>query len=189
MSIVLIAPPATEPVSVAQLMLQMGFGAVEDGALNATLNAQLSTHLLSARTACESYCRRAFITQKWLYRQDGFDGHRIMLPVPPLQSIDWVKYVDTSGSVQRLLQDITYGNNAPSNYGYQLKRGSETQPASLTPSWAQPWPPTRQVSDSVMVQMRVGYGQPVVASIAQGSAAVTVQGMKFNPDDAPQVPG
>ncbi len=189
MSIVLIAPPASEPVSVAQLLTQMGFGTITDGTLNATLTSQLSTHLTSARTACEAYCRRAFITQRWQYRRFGFDGHKIMLPVPPLQSIDWMKYVDTSGTVQTLLQDTTYGNNPPSQrYGYQLQRGSETQPAFLTPPWAQPWPPTRLVPDSVLLQMRVGYGQPIIASIAANSTALSAN-VTFNPDDAPLMAG
>jgi hypothetical protein len=198
---VLITPPASEPVTLAEVKLQLGFGPVEDSTREASaiLSEKLRPFILAARRECESYCRRVFITQRWLLRRDGFpggdfayNGHgyaEILLPKPPFQSIDFFKYVDTAGAVQSLTLDTTYGNGSL-QYGYQLRRGTLTQPARVMPSWARPWPPSRMVPSNVMIQFRCGYGQPIVCSMTQGSAALTISGgITFNPDDAPLMAG
>jgi hypothetical protein len=190
MSIALVMPPVCEPVTEAQLLQQMGFGTVADQTLAATLNAQLSTSLVAARGKIESFLRRVLVTQHWILRRDRFTYLPIELPKQPFQSIDWMKYVDTSGNVQPLLLDTSYGSNFTYQYGYQLERGSETQPARLFPPWSKPWPPTLQVPSNVMIQFRCGYGGPVAVSMTQGSAAFSVQdGTVFNPDDAPLMTG
>jgi hypothetical protein len=198
---VLIAPPASEPVTLAEVKLQLGFGPVEDSTREASsiLSDKLRPFILAARRECEGYCRRVFITQRWLLRMDGFPGKDwrynwngypvIPLPQPPFQSIDFLKYVDTFGQVQDLPLDTSYGNNAP-QYGYQLWRGSETALAHIYSSWARPWPPTRMVPSNVMIQYRAGYGQPITCSMTNGSAVLTAAGgVKFNPDDAPLMTG
>jgi hypothetical protein len=197
---VLIAPPASEPVTLAEVKLQLGMGPVEDSTREASmiLADKLRPFMLAARRECENYCRRVFITQRWLLRQDGFPGGdfeyskrhpEILLPKPPFQSIDFFKYVDVSGVVQTLPLDTTYGNGSL-QYGYQLRRGTQTQPARLLPSWARPWPPSRRVPSSVMIQFRCGYGQPITCSMTAASAVLTVvSGIKFNPDDAPLMAG
>lgn len=187
MSIALVTPPVCEPVTVAQLLQQMGFGTVADPTLNASLNAQLSTKLVAARGSIESFLRRVLITQHWILRKDMFTHHAIELPKQPFQSIDWMKYVDTNANVDQLFMDATYGQNFPAEYGYQLERGSETQPARLFPPWAKPWPPTLRVPSSVMIQFRCGYGGPAPVTMTEGSAIL--QGPVFNPDDAPLMTG
>jgi hypothetical protein len=198
---VLIAPPASEPVTLAEVKLQLGFGPVEDSTREAAaiLSEKLRPFILAARRECENYCRRVFITQRWLLRCDGFpggefryNGHgyaELLLPKPPFQSIDFFQYVDTAGVVQALQLDTNYGNGSL-QYGYQLRRGTLTQPARVLPSWARPWPPARMVPSNVMIQFRCGYGQPITCSMTGGSAVLTVAGVvKFNPDDAPLMAG
>jgi hypothetical protein len=187
LSIELITPPVAEPVTTAQLMQQMGFGTVSDSTLNATLQAQLTIYLVAARRNIESYLRRVLVTQHWLLRLNEFHHHGIELPQPPLQSIDFFQYVDTFANTDYLYRDITFGQNFPSPYGYQLQRGSETQPGYLYPPWAKPWPPTLRVPSAVMVQFRCGYGGPAVVSMAANSAVL--EGFTFNPDDAPLMAG
>jgi hypothetical protein len=165
----------------------MGFGTVADATLAATLQAQLSTSLVGARANIESFLRRVLITQHWLLRRDGFTHHAIELPKPPFQSIDFFKYVDTNANVDQLFLDTTYGQNFPAAYGYQLERGSETQPARLFPPWAKPWPPTLAVPSNVMIQFRCGYGGPATVSMAANSAILV--GPVFNADDAPLMTG
>lgn len=187
MSIALITPPVCEPVTESQLLQQMGFGTVADATLAATLKAQLSTKLVAARGSIESFLRRVLVTQHWILRRDEFSHRPIELPKQPFQSIDWFKYIDTGANVQPLLLDTTYGQNFPAPYGYQLERGSETQPARLFPPWAKPWPPTLRVPSSVMIQFRCGYGGPAQVTMAEGSAIL--EGPVFNPDDAPLMTG
>ncbi len=199
--LVLIARPVAEPITLAELKLQLGFGPMQDSdrAASQILNEKLRPFILSARRECESYARRCFITQRWLLRMEGFPGSdvrynwngypTITLAKPPFQSIDFVKYVDTAGAVQTLPLDTTYGNNGL-QYGYQLARGGETQPARIYSGWARPWPPTRMVPSNVMVQFRAGYGAPITATMTANSAVLTVAGgITFNPDDAPLMAG
>jgi hypothetical protein len=187
MSIALITPPIAEPVTQSQLMQQMGMGTVADATLLATMTAQMTTSIVAARANVESFLRRVLITQHWLLRRDRFTHRMIDLPKPPFQSIDWFKYVDTFGNVDQLFQDSTYGLNFPAQYGYQLERGSETQPARLFPPWAKPWPPTLQVPSNVMIQFRCGYGGPAIVSMTASSAILS--GPVFNADDAPLMTG
>jgi hypothetical protein len=197
--IVLVTPPAAEPVSLADIKLQLGFGPMQDSdrAASEILNQKLRDKMLAARKYCENYTNRVLVTQTWLIRLDGFPGHnfrydgrmypQIQLPKPPLQSVFFFKYVDTAGVVQDLAIDTTYGSSTI-QYVYQLIRGSETQPARLLSGWARPWPPTRLVPGNVIVQIRCGYGGPITATTVANSTALTTP-MKFNPDDAPLLVG
>jgi hypothetical protein len=199
---ILITPPIAEPVTLAEIKLQLGFGPMQDSdrAASQILDDKLRPFALSARRECESYARRVFITQRWIFRMEGFPGSdwrynwrgypTITLPKPPMQSIEFVKYVDTFGTVQDLPLDTTYGNSAP-QYGYQaFGRNSETAPGRIQSSWARPWPPTRMVPSNVMVQFRAGYGMPITATMTQGSTVLTLGGgVTFNVDDAPLMVG
>lgn len=192
----LVTGPAAEPVSVSDMLLQLGMETVSDPTLSAQLNTQLGGYIAAARQACEEWCRRVFITQTWLFRLNGFPGidwrynwngyPAIRIPYAPLQSIYSVQYVDASGAVQSLPRDTSYGSSS-SAYGYQLLRGSDTQCGVLISAWARPWPPTRMVASNVMIKFRAGYGGPASASMQAGSGVLA--GPLFNPDDAPVMAG
>ncbi len=195
--VVLITPPPVEPVNQGAMLNQLGMSTPTDTGLAATLTAQLNGYIMAARADCENYCRRVFITQTWLLRRDSFPGRdfryealgyaHIELPKPPFQSVYFLQYVDVSGTLQTLSIDTTYGTNpADPQYGYQLDRGSETQPARLLPPFARPWPPTRMVPSNVLCQFRCGYGGPLAVSIDTGGV---ISGAKFNNDDQPLLPG
>jgi hypothetical protein len=198
-SIALIAGPVAEPVTLNDVKLQLGFGPMQDSdrAASQILNDKLRAFIVAARQDCENWCGRAFITQRWLLRLGGFPGSpsrynwngypAILLPKPPFQSVDFLNYVDTFGNVDALPMDISYGNNGL-QYGYQLERGSETQPGVIYSGWARPWPPTRMVPSNVMLQFRCGYGGPITCSMTEGSAVLAVSAglpLTFNYDDAP----
>lgn len=197
MDIVLITPPPVEPVQVSDILNQLGLVMPSDAGLAASLTAQLTGLLQAARADCENYMRRVLITQTWGIKCDSFPGRdwrylshffaAIELPKPPLQSIYSFQYVDVSGTLQTLLQDITYGTSiSEPQYGYQLIRGSETQIGQLIVSYPRIWPPTRLVPANVLVKFRCGYGGPLVVTTAADSAVIT--GPVFNPDDAPLLP-
>lgn len=200
----MIAGPVAEPVTLNDVKLQLGFGPFQDSdrAASQILNEQLRNHINSAREWCESWCRRVFITQTWQLLLDGFPGvsvrydsngyAAILLPRPPFQSVVFFTYVDTAGAVQTLTQDASYGTNLASPfYGYQLSRGSRTQPARLITPWARPWAPERMVPDNTVVRFRCGYGGPITCSMTAGSKLLTVSGgapSAFDADDAPLLP-
>ena len=191
----LITPPAAEPVSLGDLK-----GLCRLSLTDSSRDATLQLFLTAARKDCEKECRIALMTQTWLWRMDSFptvpmrynrNGYpQLLLPKPPFQSVQWFQYVDTSGTVQTLTRDTSYGTNpAAPFYGYQLDPGGGTMPAGLTPPWARPWAPQLLVPANTLVQFRAGYGGPLTVSMAANSPALTVSGFAFNPDDAPGLVG
>lgn len=173
MALVLITPPAIEPVTLADLKLQCGLppGDDSDHLKTEMVHKQLRRSIRLGRTVCENYTRRVFITQTWKALLDGWPGisteyvrggyPSIVLPKPPFQSIVSFNYVDVAG----VTQDMTV-------YGFQIDPGSETQPARLTPPYAQPWPPIRRIPNNVLVTFKCGYGdagssvpEPIVDAI------------------------
>lgn len=202
MSIVLIKPPSGEPVSVSDMYVQLGMVEPADVALDAAFTAKLTRAIAAARRICDTYTRTVYLTQTWLLQMDSFPRHderyssgwphQILLPKLPFQSIEFMKYVDTDGNLQTLLQDTTHGQNPASlPYGFLLDNGSETQPARLRPLWAGPWPPTRRVPNAVQIQFKCGYGGPVLGATIAIDTAI-VQGLVFLPGDVGQsviVPG
>ena len=171
MAVVLITPPAVEPVSLSDLKLQIGLSPVDDSdhVRGAMLSQQLRRFITTARVECENRTRRVFITQTWQLLLDGWPwpgieydstGYpSIVLPKQPFQSVGSFNYVDTQGNTQNM-----------ATYGYQLDPGSETQPARLTPPYAMPWPPVRLIPNNVTVTFTCGYG----ATGASVPAAITL---------------
>lgn len=204
MSLRMITPPVGEPVSVGDMYTQLGMVTPTDLSLSAAYTAKLSRAISAARRLCDTYTRSVYLTQTWLMTLDSFpwadtrysEGDRrryqILLPKLPFQSIDSMQYVDVSGELQTLVEDKSRGTDPDLPlYGYQLDRGSETQPSRLFSLWAKPWPPTRRVPENVQIQFKCGFGGYVTgATIAEGAAIV--QGPIFTKGDVGQsviVPG
>ncbi len=195
-SLVLIMPPAQEPIQLAEFKAFL-----ELPASDTSRDAKLMGFLVAAREDCERTLRIKLLTQTWLLRLDSFPGINVMyerngyplisLPYPPFQSVDFVRYVDVAGAVQELYRDTTYGNElTPSFYAYQIEPGGGVKPARVMPTWARPYPPNRLVPASVLVQFRCGFGGPLTVSMDANSKALTIAGsFPFNPDDAPLMVG
>lgn len=124
--------------------------------LNETLadagnDAYISALITVARQAAEERLGRTLIQttlQRVLY---GFPwGEAIKLYRPPVLSVDWGKYIDTSGVQQTLV---------PSDY--LLEPGSE--PGLLWPAYGKGWPAHRSQPGAVRVQYQAGYGTTAAA--------------------------
>jgi hypothetical protein len=199
-AVVVVKPPAALPVSVSDFIGFCGFSVYTDTTLAAQQQAQMSGLIAAATNDCERWCRSAFLTRTLFARLDCFPGHSplyerngfaaILLSEPPFQAIEYFRYVDTTGCVQDLPLDVSYGTAyQPQMYGYQLERGAGSVPASLVPPWARPWPPVRLVPGCVMVQYRAGYGGPATVSIGSGSTKLSAPGFTFFQADAPLLTG
>lgn len=174
MPIVLITPPAVEPVTLADLKSQLGLSPVQDTdhVQSAMMATRLRRLIAVARAECENITRRVFVTQTWKllldswpHRDNRYSEHwyrSIVLPKPPFQSVSTFTYTDTQGIAQDMFV-----------YGFQVDPGSETQPARLTSPWAQPWPPIRMIPNNVQVQFKCGYGGPVTVTTSASSAVLT----------------
>jgi hypothetical protein len=177
MELVLVTPPAVEPVTLADIKLQCGYSPIEDtDPVRSDMLAQRLRRLGKvARKRCEDYCDRAFITQDWQWSLDrlphagfcgvsrtGFDAidaalfpyvemfrgvPALKLPKPKFQQIVSFTYLDTSGASQNM-----------SDWGYRLDPGGDFGPAKLYPPEGKGWPATKPVPNAIQITVRTGYG-------------------------------
>lgn len=150
-SLSLITAPAAEPLERATEVHQ-------HLRLDSDLSAQepLLDALISAtRRNCETFTSRQLITATWelwmdswcepgIYRDDA-----LFLPLPPLQSVTSVKYLDTGGVLQTWPAD-QYIVDAPA--------GPAAQRARIVPAYGVSWPTLREQPQAVKVRFVAGYG-------------------------------
>lgn len=89
----LITAPSTYPVSVSDLKSHLAIDVSSE-------DTRLGLYIAAATALCEVYTDRAFVSQTWKLNLDYFPGGRIYLPKAPLASVTWVKYYDTSNTLQ-----------------------------------------------------------------------------------------
>ncbi|MEP3125041.1 MAG: head-tail connector protein, partial [Nisaea sp.] len=88
---------------------------------------------------------RALLTQKWELRLDRF-GPCIEIPLPPLQSVDEIRYIDTAGADQTVPP-----------VGYRVIENGE-MPAEVVPAYGASWPSVLSTPQAVTVAFTCGYG-------------------------------
>ena len=137
-ALVLITPPATEPLTNAEAMVHLK--------VDFQIEIIYIDNLIkAARVAAERITRRALITQTWDLYLDAFPAWEIGVPKPTLQSITSIKYMDTDGTLQTL---------AAAKYLVDEK----SEPGRITPSFGEVWPVTRAQTNAVVVRFVAGYG-------------------------------
>jgi len=144
----LITAPAEEPISLEEVMAHCRIDALDDSSM-------LGTLITAARQEAEKITRRALVTQTWELVLDCFPAE-ICLPLPVLQSVTTIKYIDTDGTEQTLL-----------NTTYQVD--TDSQPGRIIPAYGQIWPSTREQLNAVRIRYVAGYGlaDAVPAAIKQ----------------------
>jgi len=152
----IITEPAAEPVSVADVKLQLRL----DGTDN---DAMLTSMITAARKSVEAILKRFLITTEV---RVGFDRLPVVISLPysPVQSVDAVKYVDDNGDTQTLSSAL-----------YRTDLISD--PARITPAYSVPWPTTRAVIGAIQVEYTVGYGDAasdVPAPIRQAIISIVI---------------
>lgn len=141
----LITAPAAEPITTAEAKSH----ARVDHSTDDTL---IGTYITAAREDAETFTRRALVTQTWdvyLERFPCWEEDAIELPLPPVQSLTYIKYLDADNVLQTLSTDV-----------YELVTSSGPTPGFalvvLKPS--QSWPSTREHPHAVTVRQVCGYG-------------------------------
>jgi hypothetical protein len=131
----------------------------------------IDTLIQLVRVEAENALQRTLITCTWQLTLDAFPMRTgssyppawpmlassrawpasgpITLLKPPIQSIDWVKYVDVNGVLQTL---------DPSAYRLVKK-----EPGELWPTYGASWPTAQDVAGAVQVQFKAGYGDDASA--------------------------
>lgn len=114
-------------------------------------DADILLKIYAAVSQCDGnqgLLNRALVTQTWEMKIDGFPCGVIELPLPPLQSVSSIVYLDADGASQTLAADAYRVLNA----GVPMRKGL------VEPAYGQSWPTTRDVSQAVTVTFVAGYG-------------------------------
>ncbi len=153
----LLTAPSVEPVTLTEAKLHCRV----DSDITAD-DDFLTEKIQAAREHCEKHLGQAFFTQSWRLWLDDFpeEDCPIEVPLPPLQSITSVQYLDTSGDTQTLATTV-YGVDSASRPGrIYLKQG-------------QSWPSVRLQAHPVWVDFLAGQ------TSASNVPAVVKQAMKL----------
>lgn len=142
MALTLVSAPRADPVSLADIKAHLKIDtALEDALLLRYLQAAMGR--LEGR---DGWLNRAFITQEWDWTLDTFPaGAFLAVPLPPLQSVTSIQYIDTNGIVQTL---------PPTDYTVDTRN----QPGWIAPAYGVSFPSTRAVFNAVTIRFVAGYG-------------------------------
>lgn len=139
MGLILITAPATEPVTLTEAKAHLRVTGADD-------DTYITALITMARQYAEVFTRRALITQTWDLYLDAFPDYDIALPMPDLQSVTSVTYVDTDG-VSQVLSSALYQVDLASIRG------------RIAPAYNEEWPDTREETyGAVKVRFVCGYG-------------------------------
>jgi len=144
MTLQVITGPSYEPVSLAEVK---DWCRVES---TVTAHDAVLTMLIQAmREEAENLTHRAFIQRTLKLTLGDWPayttyGSLIVLPFPPLISVDAFQYTDTDGTLQTL---------AASQYEVHTWK----EPAWVVPAWQVTWPSIRIVPDSLQITYTAGY--------------------------------
>ena len=139
-----VSEPEFEPVSRAEAKRWLRIDA-DDTAHDLVVDMLVK----AMREDAENLTGRAFISRQlrltlgyWPW--DAEYGVKIVLPHPPLISVDSFQYVDTDGALQTLAAD-------------QYAVHDEYEPAFIIPAWQVTWPTIRGVPNALQILFTAGY--------------------------------
>ena len=137
MSLKIVTPPTAEPVTLLEAKDHLRVDGPDD-------DAMISVLITAARKWAEEYTGRQFVTATLDWFLDGFCPS-FSAPLPPLQSVTSIKYLDTDGAEQTL-DAATYRVDAVS------------EPGRIALDYGKSWPSTYSVINAVTVRFVAGYG-------------------------------
>lgn len=142
MALVLVTPPAAEPVSLPEAKAHLRVDITDDDAL-------ISALITAAREYCEGFQNRAYITQTWQLWLDSWpEGSEIRIPRPPLQAVNSVKYYGADNTEYVL---------PPADYIVDNK----SEPGRIVLACGKSWPGvTLRPANAICVEFVAGYGAP-----------------------------
>jgi uncharacterized phiE125 gp8 family phage protein len=140
MALVLVTPPAVEPVTLQEAKNHLRVDIPDDDTLITAL-------ITAAREYCEGFQNRAYITQIWQLWLDAWpNGSEIMIPRPPLQAVNSVRYYGADNAEYVL---------PPSDYIVD----TACEPGRIVLAYDKCWPSvTLRPANAVCVEFVAGYG-------------------------------
>lgn len=137
--LVLKTPPAAEPLTAAEVRARLGLS-------DSVSDAMLTPLIKGAREKLDGWSGwlgRALITQTWVLYLPAFCAS-VSIPLPPLQQVVSVKYIDADG-VEQTLDAASHRVIAGSRPVLQFKSDTAL-------------PATAFSADAVRIEFRAGYG-------------------------------
>lgn len=136
--------PTETPITLAEAKAHIRVDFDNDDTLITALIAAATEHLDGRR----GYLGRCLVTQSWEYRVDIFPWKlwdAIEIPMPPLVSVQSVKYIDDNGAEQTLATSV-YVVDVATPYG------------QIRLAYDQEWPATRDEPHAVRIAFAAGFG-------------------------------
>lgn len=146
MSLTLVTAPTAEPVTQAEAKAHCNVFHDDDNDIFASL-------IEAARMHCEAYTHRAFLSQVWDDKRDGFPcgGQAIWFDKAPLltSTAPVVTYTDSAGDSQTWSSSL-YTVDAPA--------GPHARQGRIFLNYGQTYPSTRSIENAVSIRFYCGYG-------------------------------
>lgn len=176
MTLILITAPAVEPITLAEARLHLKLETTGSPAANADddLIDGLITGIREHLDGPAGILGRALCTQTWdlmlkEFPSDDNGDAPIKIPLPPLQYVNFIQYMDDDGLWQTL---------AASNY--QITGGNAFRPAKIYPAYNEVWPSVRDRPEAVRVRFTAGYlDNSSPGDTQEGVPAAIKAGMKM----------
>jgi uncharacterized phiE125 gp8 family phage protein len=139
MALRLITAPAAAPLTLAEAKAHLRVNHDDEDALINGLIDAVRGHV----DGKDGFLGRALVTQTWELVLDKFPAAEIKIPLPPLQTVESIKYDDGAGLEQTLAANQ-----------YSVDNASE-------PGWVMPvtarWPTTLDAINAVRIRFVAGY--------------------------------
>lgn len=144
MGLTLVTPATLEPLTLQQAKDHLRVEHADDDSVIEPLIPTARLHVEGR----EGIYGRALLTQTWDWTLPGFPRRRdlqLLVPLPPLQTVDSVQYIDTAGD--------------PQTWDAAEYRADVTEtPGTLEPAYGFDWPQAQAISAAVTIRFTAGWG-------------------------------
>lgn len=160
MSLVVVTPPTTYAVTVAEVLSHLRLDAGETDYISGVI-------IPGAQAMVEELTGRRLSTTVLRLGLDGWpDDDEILLPGPPVASITSITYLDEN-NVRQTLAASCYTLDA------------DPAPAVLAPAYGLSWPTALQVAGSIKITYPAGYASPAAVPASLRAAVLLACGHKY----------
>lgn len=136
----MITAPTVEPLTLEEVKAHLRVDHTYDDSLIAIYLAAARAHV----DGPEGFLGRALVTQVWELVLDAFPDDEIKIPLPPLQTVDSIRYDDSAGNEQIVNTSDYFVDNV-------------SEPGWVVPADGASWPTPMDAINSVRVRFTAGY--------------------------------
>lgn len=167
-----ITAPTSEPVSLQEAKLHLRVIADATDVTPHPDDALIESFITAAREFAEHYTGRALAAQTIEMALQCFPrcGQTIELDMPPVASVESIKYTDTERAEQTMTSS-----------GYSLSQYGESR--NVSPAYGTDWPDTQDAPDAVRIRYVTGYTTAPKAVVSAMLLHIQLQYEKLTPHE------